>query len=133
MSTQVAYQTAVLAGARAEALADDMEAMAHTLRGGDVVPALDALEAASDPLQRFLTYLVVVSEVLFVAGPEVGIRVGEYNRRLLTLLEKVDDALDRQDLGRLGLVLAHGLVPALRDYEEHADDVIWALAPACAA
>jgi hypothetical protein len=133
MSTEMAYRTAVLAGARAEALSDDVEAMAEALRSGDVIPALDAFEASAERLQRFLTFLVIASEMLFVRGPDVGAQVVQYSHRIMTLLEKVEDALARQDLGRLGLVLAHGLAPALRDYEEHADDVSRALAPARAA
>jgi hypothetical protein len=133
MGIQVAYRTSVLAGARAQALAEDTEAMVDTLREGDVIPALDALEAAADRLQRFLTFLVITSEILFSREPAVGARLVAYNQRLVTLLEKVDDALTQYDLARVGLVLAHGLAPALRDYEDHADDVIAALAPACAA
>lgn len=122
-----------MAGACAETLADDTEAMADILRAGEVIPALDAFEGSADRLQRFMTFLVITSELLFVAAPEVGARVVAYNQRLLTLIEKVDHALDQQDLGRLGIVLAHGLAPALRDYDEHADEVMRALAPACAA
>ena len=130
MNTQIALRAAALAGACAEALSDETEAVADALRAGEGVRALDLLMASTDRLQRFLIFVELVADVV---THDTRTHLIQYGRRLSASLEKLEDALERRDLGRIGLVLAHGLAPALRDYDVHADAVIVALSPAQAA
>jgi hypothetical protein len=130
MTTEIVLRAAALAGACAEALSDQTEMVAAALRAGDSVRALDGLVLSADRLQRFLIYLDLVAELM---EGRTRKQLVDYGRRLSGLLDKIEDALRQRDLGRLGLLLAHGLAPVLRDYDTHADEVIFALTPARAA
>ena len=61
---ELAYRTASSAGPFAESLAVDCTHIAHAMRAGEVLQALATFEATADRLQRFLTYVVVTSEML---------------------------------------------------------------------
>jgi hypothetical protein len=130
MTTATAYRAATLAGASAEALADQIEALADALREGRTVHALTMLEDSLERMTRFLTFLAIAVE-LVTDGTRAQVK--EYVQRLESVLDKIEDALDRHDFGRLGLVLVHGLASILRDYDDHADAVMLSLAPARAA
>ncbi len=129
----IAHRTASSAGPFAATLAFDCAQIAHAMRAGEVRHALATLEATTDRLQRFLTFVVVSSELLGRANAPLGAVIADYGRRIIDLVGRVDGSLQHADLVGLTLVLEHGLGPALNDYGGYADAVTHALSPRLAA
>lgn len=125
---ELAQRTATSAGPFAVSLAQDCRDIAQTMRVGELGTALATFESTADRLQRFLTFVVVSSELLRATSPAIGVVLADYGRRLLVVLERVQAALDRSDLLDLTLILEHGLGPALGDYHGYANHVSAALA-----
>jgi hypothetical protein len=123
---ELAYRTAESAGPFAESLAIDCTQIAHALRCGAVRDALATFEATADRLQRFLTFLVVTSELLGQRAPELGIVVADYGRRVLGIVARIEHTLVHNDLVGVTIALEHGLGPALGDYSGYADRVLLA-------
>jgi hypothetical protein len=123
----LAQRTSASAAPFAQSLAQDCRDIAHTMRTGDLGAALATFESTADRLQRFLTFVVVSSELLQPSSPSIGSVLADYGRRVLGLLDRVQVALDRSDLVDLTLVLEHGLGPALGDYDGYAPHVTFAL------
>lgn len=120
---ELAYRTAHSAGPFAESLAVDCSQIAHAMRAGEVLQALATFEATADRLQRFLTYVVVTSEMLGHSAPELGVVVADYGRRVLRIVTRLEHTLVHGDLVGLTLALEHGLGPALGDYQGYADAI----------
>jgi hypothetical protein len=131
-ATELAYRTAMSAGPFVESLQDDLRQIACSLRHGDVQPALEAFEASTDRLQRFLTFVVVASELLMDRHASLGAVVADYGRRLLSVMGSIEEALDDGDLIGLTLVLEHGLAGGLAEYKGYESDVRRALGRAAA-
>ncbi len=127
---ELAHRTATTAGPFAASLAFDCSQIAMSMRHGAVTQALASFETTADRLQRFLTFVVVSSELVGNASPSLGAVIADYGRRVLELLGRIEGALDRGDLVGLTLTLEHGLAPALDQYSGYADDVTRALGPA---
>ena len=125
-SDELAYRTAESAGPFAESLAIDCTQIAHSLRAGDVRDALATFEATADRLQRFLTFLVVTSELLGERSPELGVVVADYGRRVLRLVGRIEHTLVSNDLVGVTLTLEHGLGPALGEYSGYAEKILLA-------
>ena len=123
----LAYRTAMTAGPFVDSLQGDLRQIACSLRHGDLYPALEALEASTDRLQRFLTYVVVASEVLMDRHASLGAVVANYGSRLLGVLGHIEETLDEGDLVGLALALEHGLVGSLEEYRGYEADVQRAL------
>src|SRR5262245_18993617 len=113
---ELAHRTAATAGPFAANLAFDCNQIAMAMRQGAVGEALRCFEATADRLQRFLTFVVVSSELVGQVSPALGAVIADDGRRVLELLGRVEGALDRRDLVGLTLVLQHGLAPALDQY-----------------
>ena len=129
----LAFRTAMTAGPAAQALAEDYADIACSLRAGELDHALESFGACADRLQRFLTFVVVTSEMLMAGRPSLGAVVADYGRRLLRVAATVEAHLERNDLVGLTLALEHGLSTGLSEYESHADAVLTALSPTMAA
>ncbi len=129
LTFELAHRTATTAVPFVESLARDYSDVAQTLRLGRLDEALDAFDASADRLQRFLTFLVVASELMVDTAPTAGAFVADYNRRLFGLLDRVHDALNTKDLVALTMVLEHGLSKTLLEYRKYAQDVEVAFAP----
>ncbi len=125
---ELAQRTATTAGPLALSLAQDCRDIAQTMRSGELGPALASFESTADRLQRFLTFVVVSSELLRPHAPAIGVVLADYGRRVLVLLDRVQVALDRSDLLDLTTVLEHRLGPALGDYHGYSGHVSSALA-----
>jgi hypothetical protein len=123
---ELAYRTAESAGPFAESLAIDCTQIAHALRAGEVRDALATFEATADRLQRFLTFLVVTSELLGQRAPELGVVVADYGRRVLRLVARIEHTLVTNDLVGVTLTLEHGLGPALAEYSGYAEKILLA-------
>jgi len=123
----LAQRTAASAAPFAQSLAQDCRDIAQTMRVGELSTALETFDSTADRLQRFLTFVVVSSELLQPSSPAIGSVLADYGRRVLVLLDRVQVALDRSDLVDLTLVLEHGLGPALGDYDGYAPHVTFAL------
>jgi hypothetical protein len=126
---ELAHRTAATAGPFAANLAFDCSQIAMAMRQGAVGEALRCFEATADRLQRFLTFVVVSSELVGRASPALGAVIADYGRRVLEQLGRIEGALDRRDLVGLTLALQHGLAPALDQYRGYADEVTRALRP----
>jgi hypothetical protein len=121
---ELAYRTAESAAPFAESLAIDCAQIAHAMRAGEVREALATFEATADRLQRFLTFLVVTSELLRPRAPELGVVVADYGRRVLGLVTRIEHTLVDGDLVGVTLALEHGLGPALGDYQGYAEKIL---------
>ena len=121
---ELAYRTAESAGPFAESLAIDCTQIAHSLRAGEVRDALLTFEATADRLQRFLTFLVVTSELLGRRAPELGVVVADYGRRVLQLVTRIEHTLVANDLVGVTLTLEHGLGPARAEYGGYAEKIL---------
>lgn len=126
-SRELAYRTSVAAGAFVGTLASDLSQVAHCLRVGDVGLGLESFENQADRLQRFLTFLVVTSEVLLETRSPIGAVIGDYAARLFSMVSRIETALGDRDMMGLSISIEHGLAPALREYEGYARDVTSAL------
>ena len=120
---ELAYRTAMTAGPVADSLAGDVLEIAYSMRHGELARALEALEVSSDRLGRFLTFLVIASEILSTSNPSLGAVLGDYNRRLLSIVHTIESALAEQDMVGLALALEHGLGRNLGEYQRYAADV----------
>lgn len=132
-ASELAYRTAMTAGPFVDSLQGDLRQIACSLRHGDLCPALEALEASTDRLQRFLTFVVVASELLMEQHASLGAVVADYGRRLLDVLGSIEETLDDGDLLGLTLALEHGLAGGLAEYEGYEADVRRALGHVAAA
>ncbi len=132
-SRELAYRTAVAAGPFVGSLASDLSQAAHFIRVGDVSVGLESLENQTARLERFLTFLVVTSETLVDARSPVGASVGEYAQRLMTMVTRIETALDDRDMMGLSIALEHGLARTLGDYDSYAHEVQTALGVCVAA
>lgn len=121
---ELAYRTAESAGPFAESLAIDCSQIAYAMRAGAVREALATFESTADRLQRFLTFLVVTSELLGQRSPELGVVVADYGRRVLALVSRLEHTLVHGDLVGVTLALEHGLGPALGDYQGYAEKIL---------
>ena len=126
--TEIAYQTATTAGPFVDSLSADMREIACALRHGDVSIALEAFEASTDRLSRFLTFVVVSSELLVDENPPLGAVVADYGRRLLEQVHRVQETLEDNDVIGLTQALEHGLVDGLSEYHQYEADVTRCLA-----
>lgn len=130
---ELAQRTASSAGAFAASLSADCSQIALAMRAGAIGDALAAFDSTAARLGRFLTFVVVSSELLGGTAPSLGAVLGDYGRRVLGCLDRVQLALDRADLGALTLALEHGLGPTLGEYHGYADQVVRGLQPRVAA
>lgn len=122
-ATELAYHTATRAGPFVDSLSADMREIACALRHGDVSIALEAFEASTDRLSRFLTFVVVSSELLVDENASLGAVVADYGRRLLQVVGRVQETLEENDVVGLTLALEHGLVGGLAEYHRYEADV----------
>jgi hypothetical protein len=127
-ATELAYRTASTAGPFVDSLSTDMREIAYALRHGDVCVALEAFEASTERLGRFLTFVVVSSELLGDENPPLGAVVADYGRRLLQVVHRVQETLEDNDVIGLTNALEHGLADGLAEYHDYEADVCRCLA-----
>jgi len=127
--SDLAYRTAVTAGPFVESLAEDVVSVAQELRHGELADALAAFATTAERLHRFLTYLVVVSELLIDSQPTLGAILAEYSRRLLAAAESIEALLTAQDFVGVVEALENSLARTLSEYTIYAQDVRRALVP----
>lgn len=121
------------AGPFVKTLAEDVVGVAHDLRDGNVVIALELLEASTDRLQRFLTFLLVASELMVESEPTFGAIIADYSRRLLQTTQQIDLALGEEDVHRLSEVLEYDLARGLNEYRDYESGVRRVFTPRAAA
>lgn len=129
VASDLAYRTAVTAGPFVDSLAGDVVTVAHALRHGDLQDALAAFESSTDRLQRFLTFLVVATELMIDSQPSLGAVLADYSRRLLQVATSIEAILANQDLAGLVVALEHSLARTLWEYAAYAQEVRRALEP----
>lgn len=127
---ELARRSAAAAPDVADELADGFAGIARELLAGNVDDALDHLAESLDPLQRFLTFLRIVTDEVRRSDGPLGAVVADYTTRLNLLLDKVLAYLDARDLVGLTLALEHGMTVALSDYRRFAKRVEDGFVPA---
>lgn len=123
----LAQRTSLTAGPFATNLAADCRGIAASLRSGELSAGLSRLEATTDRLGRFLTFVVVSSDLLRQQAPQIGSFLADYSRRLLGALDDTQRALDSGDPKDLCVALERRLGEALGDYDGYAGHVSTAL------
>lgn len=129
VASDLAYRTAVTAGPFVDSLASDVVGIAHALRHGEIETALESFETSTDRLKRFLTFLVVATELMVDSQPSLGAVLADYSRRLLAAASSIEAILEEQDLTGLVVALEHSLARTLAEYSAYEADVRRALAP----
>jgi hypothetical protein len=124
---ELAQRTSLTAGPFATHLAADCRGIAAMLRDGDLSAGLSKLEATTDRLGRFLTFVVVSSDLLRHEAPQIGAFLADYGRRVLGALDETQHALERGQPVDLCAALERRLGQALADYDGYAGHVSAAL------
>lgn len=107
--------------------------VARSLRMGELEHAFCDLEASTDRLYKFITFLSVTVQLLRDAQHPLAREVDAYERRLLGVLERVEGALAKEDFVALTMALEHGVAPVLDRYHGVGTRVAAALRPRLAA
>jgi len=130
VAIDLAYRTAATAGPFVDSLAGDVVAIALALRDGDLEDALEAFETSTERLHRFLTFLVVATELMIDTQPSLGAVIADYSRRLLEVVGNIEAMLEEGDLVGFAVTLEHSLARSLWEYAAYDPEVRRALAPA---
>ena len=102
--------------------------MVERLRRGDDSVALDELAASTTSLNDFLTYLVLSSECVKEAQPELYVSLLSYRRDLMRVIESLNPALGDLDLVEVADTIEQDLSPQLRAYDDLHENLQQALA-----
>lgn len=104
--------------ATAHAVADQSVAIAGLLQRGEVIPAMDAIEALADRLEEFLGCVRQAGALCRQRVPQLSGACQAYERRIDTLVGYVDAALAQGNLAGLAETLQHGVAPGARDFAQ---------------
>lgn len=102
--------------ALANAVAEDAVRIAQMLQKGHLVDAMDQLIVLVDALGDFLRQVGRAADALARSNPQLSRACLQYQRRLDSVVERVEATLAQRDLVGLALALQRGAAPALRDY-----------------
>ncbi|GEM_PF-3980993 len=126
-SMALARSAADNALAFAELLAGRLATLADAFRAGDDQDALLRLGESADDLEHFLTFIVLVAEIIETSSPSIFADLHRYRGQLMTTLEGLQPALGDLDLVEVADTLEHDLVASLADYRELNTPVLDAL------
>jgi hypothetical protein len=126
----LARRTAETAVPFANHIATRCSAIASGLRRGDDQAALAGLADASDDLEHFLKFLVLICDYTDAMDASASTEVRTYREQLMEIVESLQPSLGHIDLVEVADALEDDLVPALRDYRRVDDLVQVALRPA---
>ena len=124
---RLARRTAETAVPFADQLAARCSAIAASLRRGEDHSALCALAEATDDLEHFLKFLVLICDYLDPMDTTVSSHVRRYRQQLFEIVESLQPSLGHADLVEVADALEDDLVAMLRDYRQIDDAVQSAL------
>lgn len=127
---ELARQAAESAVPFAHLLARRCTGIALALREGRDGEALDDLEHSIEDIHAFLSYLVLVRDVVASADPPAAIVLRDYQEHVIGVLEALQPALADADWVEVADAFEADLAPSLAAYESLDDRVRNALAPA---
>ncbi len=122
---EIARQAAEGAAAFGQVLAAKASSIVDCLRDGRDNVAMLEIALLVDDLEHFLTFFVLVDELL---PPGESAEMRAYREKLLNLLEGIDPILANRDFVELADVLEADLSPLLRSYQTIDPSVQTALA-----
>lgn len=129
-SFEFARNAAASAMPFAQLLSQRCVAIALALREGRDAEALTTLEASVDDIQAFLSYLVLVRDLVATADPSAAIGLRDYQEHVIDVLEGLQPALGAADWVEVADALEADLAPSLDGYMSLDDRVRTALAAA---
>lgn len=124
---EIARRTAETAVPFADQLAARCGAIAGSLRRGEDHSALSALTEATDDIEHFLKFLVLICDYLDPMDGTVSSHVRRYRQQLLEIVASLQPSLGHADFVEVADALEDDLVPMLRDYRQIDDAVQSAL------
>lgn len=113
---QFARKAATCAMPYADELAGRYASIACSLRDGRDRDALADLGASTDDLEHFLTFLVLIQDVVGEVDPPSAVAVRDYHEHIVGIIEGLQPALGYADLVEVADALEDDLVPSLREY-----------------
>ena len=126
-SMALARSAADNALAFAEHLAQRFSTMAESFRAGDDSNALTRLGESADDLEHFLTFLVLIAEMVEDTSPQTFHALRSYRDQLMSTLEGLQPALGDLDLVEVADTIEHDLVLSLVEYRQLSSPVQEAL------
>ena len=101
----------------AQILAHRCVGIAVALRDGRDTEALCSLETSVDDIQAFLSYLVLVRDLVAFADPSAAIGLRDYQESVIGVIEALQPALGAADWVEVADSLEADLAPSLAGYE----------------
>lgn len=114
----IARSAAESAAPYAELLANNFTGMAELLRNGEDSEALTALGKGAEDLEHFMTFLVMVGDMIEGSAPDTSANVETYRKRLLNVFGTLEPALNELDLVEVADTLEHDLANSLNQYKD---------------
>jgi hypothetical protein len=115
---RLARRTAETAVPFADQLAARCGAIAASLRRGEDHSALSALADATEDLEHFLKFLVLICDYVDPMDASASTHVRTYRQQLIEVVESLQPSLGHLDLVEVADALEDDLVPMLRDYRQ---------------
>jgi hypothetical protein len=117
--------SAVMGIPTALALADASEHVGRACFAGEV--DMDQFRCLTDRLKEFLDFVVLAEPLVAELEPSTGLEVTGFRGRLLSAVDRVQDALDDCEPESLGFALARRLADVLAEYAELGGNVAMAI------
>src|SRR5687768_6506654 len=111
----------------AQRLSQRCVGIAVALRDGRDAEALCDLEASVDDIQAFLSYLVLVRDLVACADPSAAVGLRDYQESVVDVIEALQPALAAADWVEVADALEADLAPSLGGYQSLDDRIRTAL------
>lgn len=99
--------------------------VAHQLRSGDDLGAMDRIGALTKDLKDFFQYTFLIEDLQSSRA-----ELAAYRTRLAKVVETINPALDNLDLVEVADIVEHDVLPTLADYGSLHDQICASLAAA---
>jgi hypothetical protein len=115
---RLAMRAAEIAVPFADLVAASCADVASSLRRGEDHGAMTSLTESTVDLEDFLKFLVLIRDFVADLDAGVGEQINAYQRRLMTIIEGLQQPLGSMDFVEIADTLDEDLVPCLRGYRE---------------
>lgn len=122
--TAVALSAANSALPFAELLVNRFSAMSEDLRSGNDSEALTRLSDSAQDLEDFLTYCVLISEIIAKDETKLVSEIGAYRDRLVKAVDALNPALSDLDFVEVADTLEQDVVASLVDYRSIHESIV---------
>lgn len=104
----------------------------HDLRSGDDKDGLVQIEGIAKDLEDFFQYTFLISEMCTPSDEKdsLSTQLEDYRKKLKSILESINPALDNLDLVEVADIIEHEILPTLVDYAPIHDQISKSLAAA---